>query len=68
MGDAGRGLTVAGGVFVVSFVAALALLGDEVGAFGDSDRAFVEHFSTSSQRKQTSLGGVPADCGSAGRD
>lgn len=45
-----RVISVTGGFFVVAFVASLVLLGDEVGAFADSDRAFVEHFSTGSQR------------------
>ena len=45
-----------GAVFVVTFVTSLALLGDEAGAFGDSDRAFVEHFSTSSQRATDIVG------------
>jgi hypothetical protein len=43
-------VTVTGGVFVVAFGAGLVLLGSEIGAFGDSDRAFVEHFSAGSQR------------------
>ncbi|MGI9624942.1 MAG: hypothetical protein ACR2PK_19095 [Acidimicrobiales bacterium] len=50
MNDTKRLLIVAGAVFVVAFGVGLALLGPEVGAFGDSDAAFVEHFSTGSQR------------------
>ncbi len=45
-----RATTVTGAVFAVAFTAGLALLGEEIAAFGDSDRAFVEHFSTGSQR------------------
>ncbi len=45
-----RQTTTTGVVFAVSFTAGLALLGEEIAAFGDSDRAFVEHFSTGSQR------------------
>ena len=56
MASSSRVGTVVGAVFVVTFVASLALLGDEAGAFGDSDRAFVEHFSTSSQRSADILG------------
>jgi len=50
MAGSARVTTISGGVFVVTFVASLILLGDEVGAFADSDGAFVEHFSTGSQR------------------
>ena len=50
MNDSKRLATVTGGVFVAAFIVGLALLGPEIGAFGDSDRAFVEHFSTDSQR------------------
>jgi hypothetical protein len=50
MTESRRLMTVTGGVFVVTFGVGLGLLGPEIGAFGDSDRAFVEHFSTGSQR------------------
>lgn len=50
MAGSKRVMTVTGGLFVVAFVVGLALLGDQVGAFADSDRTFVEHFSTGSQR------------------
>jgi hypothetical protein len=50
MTESKRFTTVTGGVFVVAFGIGLGLLGPEIGAFGDSDRAFVEHFSTGSQR------------------
>jgi hypothetical protein len=50
MNEPNRLVTVTGGVFVVAFGVGLGLLGPEIGAFGDSDRAFVEHFSTGSQR------------------
>ena len=50
MTESKRVLTVTGGIFVVTFGVGLGLLGPEIGAFGDSDRAFVEHFSTGSQR------------------
>lgn len=50
MTESKRLATVTGGVFVIAFSVGLGLLGDEIGAFGDSDRAFVEHFSTGSQR------------------
>ena len=45
-----RATTVAGLVLAAAFTAGLALLGKEIAAFGDSDRAFVEHLSTGSQR------------------
>ena len=35
---------------MLTFIASLVMLGDELGAFADSDEAFVEHFSTGSQR------------------
>jgi hypothetical protein len=56
MTERNRLVAVTGGVFVVTFVIGLALLGDEIGAFGDSDRAFVEHFSTGSQRAADIVG------------
>ena len=43
-------MTVTGGLFVVAFGLGLGLLGPEIGAFGDSDQAFVEHFSAGSRR------------------
>lgn len=45
-----RVMSTTGGLFVVAFVVGLALLSDELGAFGDSDGTFVEHFSSGSQR------------------
>jgi len=50
MGGSERAVAVSAAIFVVTFVIGLALLGDELGAFGDSDGAFIEHFSSGSQR------------------
>jgi hypothetical protein len=50
MAGSRRAVSVAAAIFVVTFVTGLALLADELGAFGDSDRAFIEHFSSGSQR------------------
>lgn len=50
MAGSARATTIPGGVFVVTFIASLVMLGDQVGAFADSDTAFVEHFSSGSQR------------------
>jgi len=50
MAGSERAVAVAAAIFAVTFVTGLALLGDELGAFGDSDGAFIEHFSSSSQR------------------
>jgi hypothetical protein len=53
-----RVMSATGGLFVVAFVVGLALLSDELGAFGDSDGAFVEHFSSGSQRAADIAGSV----------
>ncbi|HUF96613.1 MAG TPA: hypothetical protein VMM60_00700 [Ilumatobacter sp.] len=51
-------MSTTGGLFVVAFVVGLALLSDELGAFGDSDGTFVEHFSSGSQRGADIAGSV----------
>ncbi|MDH3730592.1 MAG: hypothetical protein OES13_05670 [Acidimicrobiia bacterium] len=51
-------MSATGGLFVVAFVVGLALLSDELGAFGDSDGTFVEHFSSGSQRGADIAGSV----------
>lgn len=53
-----RATKAAGTLFVVAFVVGWALLGDELGAFGDSDNAFVQHFSSGSQRAADIAGSV----------
>jgi len=53
-----RVMSATGSLFVVAFVVGLALLGDELGAFGDSDGAFVDHFSSGSQRAADIAGSV----------
>ncbi len=58
MAGSKRVVSGTGGLFVVAFVVSLALLSDEVGAFADSDRSFVEHFSTGSQRGADIAGSV----------
>ncbi len=58
MAGSDRALSTAGALFVVAFVVGVALLGDELGAFGDSDETFVEHFSTGSQRAADIMGSL----------
>jgi hypothetical protein len=48
----------------VAFVVGLALLSEELGAFGDSDGTFVEHFSSGS-RRGADIGGSVARAGAA---
>ncbi|HUF53585.1 MAG TPA: hypothetical protein VMR52_07410 [Dehalococcoidia bacterium] len=42
----------------ISFLVALALLGDLLGAFGDPDHVFVEHFADTGNRAPTLVGSV----------
>lgn len=58
MAGSNRAMGITGGLFVVAFTAGLALLGDELGAFADSDQAFIDHFSTGSQRGTDIAGAV----------
>ena len=58
MAESKRFLSVTGAVFAVAFGIGLGLLGPEVGAFGDSDRAYVEHFSGGSQRGADIAGSI----------
>jgi hypothetical protein len=53
-----RPITVTGVVFVVAFTLALGLLADLAGAFADSDQAFIEHFSSGSQRGADIAGSI----------
>jgi hypothetical protein len=48
----------AGGVFALLFVVSLVTLGDLLGSFGDSDRAFAKHFSNSGDRARDTLGSL----------
>lgn len=58
MAGSQRPITVTGVVFVVAFTLALGLLADLAGAFADSDQAFVEHFSSGSQRGADIAGSI----------
>lgn len=54
----GRGALIAGWVFAVSFFVGLFLVGDQAGAFADSDRAYAELFADRSHRVQDLTGSV----------
>ena len=54
----GRGALIAGWVFAVSFFVGLFLVGDQAGAFADSDRAYAELFADTSHRVQDLTGSV----------
>ncbi len=58
MPESGRSSAVAGGLFVVSFVAGVALVGDLAGSFADSDETFVAHFASASQRAADLVGSL----------
>lgn len=45
-----RSASVSGGIFAVTFLVGLLLVGDQAGAFADSDRAYTEIFSDDSHR------------------
>lgn len=45
-----RGASVAGGVFAVTFLVGLFLVGDQAGAFADSERAYAAHFADTTHR------------------
>ena len=45
-----RGASVSGAVFAVSFFVGLFLVGDQAGAFADSERAYAAHFSDTTHR------------------
>jgi len=53
-----RGASIAGWVFAVSFLVGLVLIGDQAGAFADSDRAYAELFADASHRIQDLTGSV----------
>jgi len=50
------GASIAGWVFAVSFFVGLFLVGDQAGAFADSDRAYAELFAETSHRVQDLIG------------
>jgi hypothetical protein len=54
----GRSVLIAGWVFAVSFFVGLFLVGDQAGAFADSDRAYAELFGDVSHRLQDLTGSV----------
>ena len=54
----GRGASIAGWVFAVSFFVGLFRVGDQAGAFADSDRAYAELFADTSHRVQDLTGSV----------
>ena len=54
----GRSASVAGGIFVVTFFFGLLLVGDQAGAFADSERAYTELFSDNSHRVQDLAGSL----------
>jgi hypothetical protein len=45
-----RGALIAGGVFAVTFLVGLVLVGDQAGAFADSERAYAAHFADTRHR------------------
>jgi hypothetical protein len=45
-----RGALVTGGVFAVTFLVGVMLVGDQAGAFADSERAYAAHFSDTTHR------------------
>lgn len=49
---------VAGGIFVLAFLVGLILIGDQAGAFADSERAYREIFDDVSHRVQDVVGSV----------
>ena len=51
-----RDVARAGALFVVLFLAGFALLGDLIGSFADSDRAFVDHFAEDDNRLKDIVG------------
>jgi hypothetical protein len=53
-----KGASRAGGVFVLLFVVSLATLGDLLGSFADSDRAFANHFSDGGNRARDIVGSL----------
>lgn len=50
------GVSIAGWVFAVSFFVGLILVGDQAGAFADSDRAYAELFADTSHRVEDLVG------------
>jgi hypothetical protein len=53
-----RGALIAGWVFAISFFAGLVLVGDQAGAFADSERAYAELFADTSHRVEDLAGSV----------
>ncbi len=53
-----RGLSVSGGIFAVAFFVGVLLVGDQAGAFADSERAYTEIFSDDAHRVQDLAGSV----------
>ena len=51
-----RGASVAGGVFAVTFFVGLFLVGDQAGAFADSERAYAAHFADTTHRIEDLIG------------
>jgi hypothetical protein len=53
-----RGALIAGWVFAISFFVGLVLVGDQAGAFADSERAYAELFGDTSHRVEDLTGSV----------
>lgn len=53
-----RWVPISGGIFAVTFFVSLLLVGDQAGAFADSERAYTEIFSDSSHRVLDLTGSV----------
>lgn len=51
-----RGASISGGIFALTFFVGLFLVGDQAGAFADSERAYAEIFSDTSHRVQDLIG------------
>ena len=54
----GRWVLVSGGIFVVTFSLGLLLVGDQAGAFADSERAYIEIFSDDARRPEDLAGSL----------
>ena len=53
-----RSASVSGGIFAVTFFVGLLLVGDQAGAFADSERAYTEIFSDDSHRTEDVAGSL----------
>jgi hypothetical protein len=56
--NSGRWTAISGGIFAITFFVGLFLVGDQAGAFADSERAYTEIFSDESHRVQDLAGSI----------